>query len=121
MAKGNRQEEDTPVSVLASKYKPVALKTRPVVTGLPEQFRIRHDIRGDPLEGMPELDPKPPDFRPTGRYTQERKDDIDKVHNDDFRMSLLVYVCHYKNLIMAHSQTMNLKFLLECICGIWIL
>jgi len=40
LKQGNRQEEDTPVSVLASKYKPVALKTRPVVTGLPEQFRI---------------------------------------------------------------------------------
>jgi len=40
LKQGNRQEEDTPVSVLASKYKPVALKMRPVVTGLPEQFRI---------------------------------------------------------------------------------
>ena len=102
LKKGNRQEEDTPVSVLANKYKPVALKTRPVVTGLPEQFRIRRDIRGDPLEGMPELDPKPPDFRPTGRYTQERKDDIDKVHNDDFLWAEERKLMHH--LMMLQNQ-----------------
>ena len=39
LKQGNRQEEDTPVSVLASKYKPIALKTRPVVTGLPVLWR----------------------------------------------------------------------------------
>ena len=53
------------------KYKPVALKTRPVVQELPAEFRIKREIIGDPLADMPKLSPNPPDFTPTGRYTQE--------------------------------------------------
>ncbi|KAJ7110550.1 hypothetical protein C8R44DRAFT_634056, partial [Mycena epipterygia] len=40
------------VSVFAGKkYKPVGLKVRPVYTELPDQYRIRREIKGDPLEG----------------------------------------------------------------------
>jgi hypothetical protein len=85
LRKQGEQTKEVPVaSVLASKYKPVALKVKPIVTGLPEQFRIKREIKGDPLEGMPALSPNPPDYIPTGRYTQERKDEIDKIHSDDF-------------------------------------
>ena len=66
------------------KYKPVALKTRPVVQELPAEFRIKREIIGDPLAEMPKLSPNPPDFVPTGRYTQERKDQFDKMHGGDF-------------------------------------
>ena len=66
------------------KYKPVALKTRPVVQELPAEFRIKREILGDPLAEMPKLSPNPPDFVPTGRYTQERKDHFDIVHGGDF-------------------------------------
>ena len=66
------------------KYKSVALKTRPVVQELPAEFRIRREIIGDPLAEMPKLSTNPPDFIPTGRYTQERKDQFDKVHDEDF-------------------------------------
>ena len=66
------------------KYKPVALKTRPVVQELPAEFRIKREIIGDPLAEMPKLSPNPPDFIPTGRYTQERKDQFDNVHEGDF-------------------------------------
>ena len=66
------------------KYKSVALKTRPVVQELPAEFRIRREIIGDPLAEMPKLSTNPPDFIPTGRYTQERKDQFDKVHGEDF-------------------------------------
>jgi hypothetical protein len=66
------------------KYKPVALKTRPVVQELPAEFRIKREIIGDPLAEMPKLSPNPPDFVPTGRYTQERKDQFDEVHKGDF-------------------------------------
>jgi len=55
------------------KYKPVAIKTRPVIGELPAGFRIKREIRGDPLEEMPKLSTNPPDFEPTGRYTLERK------------------------------------------------
>jgi hypothetical protein len=37
------------------KYKPVALKTRPVVQELPAEFRIKREIIGDPLAEMPKL------------------------------------------------------------------
>jgi hypothetical protein len=66
------------------KYKPVALKTRPVIQELPPEFRIKREIIGDPLAEMPKLSPNPPDFVPTGRYTEERRDKIDKIHGEDF-------------------------------------
>ena len=66
------------------KYKPVALKTRPVVQELPAEFRIKREIIGDPLAEMPKLSPHPPYFVPTGRYTQERKEKIDNVHGENF-------------------------------------
>ena len=77
----------TATSVKASvytKYKPVALKVKPLYTELPSKYRIIQDIKGDPLENMPVLNPRPPDFEPTGRYTQERKDTIDTVHKGEF-------------------------------------
>ena len=65
-------DDDPSVSVFASKkYKPVTLKVKPVYVELPEQFRIKREIRGDPLEAMPCLNSRPLDFVPTGRYTQE--------------------------------------------------
>ena len=66
------------------KYKPVALKTRPVIQELPAEFRIKREIIGDPLAEMPKLSPNPPEFVPTGRYTEERKEMMDKVHDKDF-------------------------------------
>jgi hypothetical protein len=66
------------------KYKPVALKVKPVVQELPAEFRIKREIIGDPLADMPRLSPNPPEFTPTGRYTQERKDRFDEVHKEDF-------------------------------------
>src|SRR5277367_1069328 len=66
------------------KYKPVAIKTRPVIGELPAEFRIKREIRGDPLKEMPKLSTNPPDFEPTGRYALERKEKIDKVHKEEF-------------------------------------
>jgi hypothetical protein len=61
------------VSTFAAKrkYKPVALKVRPVLADLPDKFRITRNIIGDPLTDMPQLLPMPPPFQPTGRYTEE--------------------------------------------------
>lgn len=58
-------------------------KVRPVFTELPDEFRIERD-KGDPLAGMPEVNPRPPEFEPKGRYTQERKEAMDEVHGGDF-------------------------------------
>ncbi len=57
---------------LGKKYKPVALKVKPMYSDLPEKFRIKRDIKGDPLADMPELKPISPEFTHTGPYTQER-------------------------------------------------
>ena len=82
--KSEEARSEPVASVLASKYKPVALKVRPVFAELPERFRIKREIRGDPLAGMPVLNPHPPEFQPTGRYTQARKDAMDQVHEGEF-------------------------------------
>jgi hypothetical protein len=62
------------------KYKPVALKVKPVIGELPAKFRIIRNIIGEPLEDLLTLNPNPPPFTPTGRYTQERKDLFDTAH-----------------------------------------
>ena len=75
---------DTVAVYGARKYKPVAQKIRPVLAELPDKFRIQRKIIGDPLASMPALSPNPPPFQPTGRYTTERRDIIDKVHPEGF-------------------------------------
>jgi Integrase zinc binding domain/RNase H-like domain found in reverse transcriptase len=66
------------------KYKPVAVKVRPVLGTLLDEFRIEREIIGDPLKDMPNLNPITKDFKPTGRYTAERKEIIDKAHTGNF-------------------------------------
>ena len=66
------------------KYKPVDKKVKPVIQELPAEFRIKRKIKGNPLEEMPEFITISPEFEPTGRYTQERKDQFDKIHREDF-------------------------------------
>ena len=63
------------------KYKPVALKTRPLLADLPAKFRIERRIVGDPLVGMPPLNPTPPSrFLPGSRYTAERCAELRRRH-----------------------------------------
>lgn len=77
------RETATPTSVfVGKKYKPVAEKIKPVLTELPAKFRIERKITGDPLANLPVLNPNPPEFTPTGRYTAERKEIIDAIHDD---------------------------------------
>ena len=70
--------------VFSKKYKPVIRKVKPVLGTSPEEFRIERCITGDPLAEMPQLNPHPPDFKPTGRYIAEYKDIIDQVHGEGF-------------------------------------
>nr|GAT44352.1 predicted protein [Mycena chlorophos] len=73
---------ETVATFAGKKYKPVGLKVRPVYTELPDKYRIRREIKGDPLADMPELKPKPPKFRERrGRYTQERMLDMEQRHS----------------------------------------
>jgi hypothetical protein len=80
----NDKNEPAASVYVGKKYKPVALKVKPVYAELPERFRIERNIIGDPLADMPQLNPNPPDFEPKGRYTAERKEAMDKVHGGDF-------------------------------------
>ena len=99
----DERDDDPSVSVFASKkYKPVALKVKPVYAELPEQFRIKREIRGDPLETMPCLNLRPPDFVPTGRYTQERKEEFDRIHHGDFLLPEERKLVHH--LIIEQNQ-----------------
>jgi hypothetical protein len=54
------------------KYKPVAKQVHPVIRELPEKFHIEHKIIGNPLDDLPVLNPKPPPFIPSDRYTLEQ-------------------------------------------------
>src|ERR1700690_4172670 len=80
------------------KYKPVALKTRPILAELPDKFRIVRNIIGDPLADMPTLSPNPPPFQPTGRYTSERRDTLNKVHCDFLTPDELALMDHFMSV-----------------------
>ena len=58
-------------------YKKVANKTRPVATTLPENFRITRLEHPNLLANMPPLPTNPPDFVPTERFTQARRDQME--------------------------------------------
>jgi len=66
ITKSNSALEQVSTFAAKRKYKPVALKTRPVITDLPNKFHIVRNIVGDPLADMPTLTPTPPTFVPTG-------------------------------------------------------
>lgn len=68
----------------SKKYKPVALRTKPLADDLPGKFRIVRDIKGDPLADLPKLPTHPPEYVPTGRYTPDRRAIIDDNHPGDF-------------------------------------
>jgi hypothetical protein len=68
--------------VTKKKYKPVVKKVRPVIANLPGQYRIIRQIKGNLLENMPVLEKVPPPFKPTRRYTTERREVLVKEHKD---------------------------------------
>jgi hypothetical protein len=67
---------------MKKKYKPVALKVHLIIAELPKQFHIVCDIIGNPLAEMPTVNPNPPPYEPTRRYTQERRDKLHDIHKD---------------------------------------
>ena len=66
------------------KYKPVALKIRPIETELPSQFWIICEIKGDPLQDLPILPTRLANFVPTGWYMAKQKEQFDQVHTGNF-------------------------------------
>ena len=105
----------SPYAVFPSKkYKPVALKVRPVLGELDDKFRIKRNITGDPLEGIPKLNPNPPEFVPTGRYTQERKEIVDRLNGGDFlwkeERKLMHHLMMEQNLAFAWNDAERGQF-----------
>lgn len=80
------------------KYKPVDQKVRPVYTMSPEEFRIVREIKGNPLQDLEPLPFHPPEFTPTGRYTQERKDWFEEAHPDFWLPEERKLMHHYMSI-----------------------
>jgi hypothetical protein len=79
-----KQSEAQALTFVTRTYKPVAKKVRAVLTKLPEKYHITHNIVGESLADMPTLSPNLPDFQPTGHYTAECHNIIDKAHSEEF-------------------------------------
>ena len=95
-----RLAEDYGIPTLAESYiyKRVANKTRPVATTLPENFRIVRLEHPNPLANMPPLPTHPPDFVPTGRFTQERRAQMslgkDLLWPEEIKLAELIVCTH---------------------------
>ncbi|KAG6838648.1 hypothetical protein C0991_009966, partial [Blastosporella zonata] len=83
------------------KYKPVALRTKPVAASIPDKFQIERNIIGDPLRDMPILSVNPPPYIPTGQFSRERKDQFVKTHDNGFllksKIDLFVHLMCLQN------------------------
>ena len=98
---------------LKKKYKPVALKVKPVYSDLPEKFRIKRDIKGNPLADMPALNPISPEFTPTGRYNEERREQFQELHQDfltEEEMKLLHQLMMNQNGAFAWDESEKGRF-----------
>jgi len=107
-------EEQANTVCFAKKYKPVALKVKPVLGTLPERLRIIREIKEDPLKDIPKLPEKPPDFIPKGRYTAERKEKLDMRHMSSFlwpeERKLMHWVVAEQNQAFAWEDFERRKF-----------
>ena len=83
------------------KYKPVHLKTKPVISSLPDKFRIIRNIISDPLKDLPKLPTDPFRFQPTGQYTKERQEKFNEA-NPEFLWPSKRHLLHY--FMMVHND-----------------
>jgi hypothetical protein len=90
------------------KYKPVALKVKPHIRTLPDKFRIIQRIIGDLLKDLPTLPTNPPTFKPTGRYTEERKEIFDKI-NAGFLLPSERAFLHYFMMVHTNAFTWEMS------------
>src|SRR6202790_425361 len=63
---------------------------------------------------MPRLNPNPPNFVPVGRYTQERKEEFDRIHESDFlwpeERKLMHHLMMEQNQAFAWDDTERGRF-----------
>jgi hypothetical protein len=62
------------------KYKPVDQKVRPAMAYAPEELRVERFEVGDPLHAQKAVPIDPPQWKPVGRYTAERREEMAKRH-----------------------------------------
>jgi hypothetical protein len=91
-----------PLPICQKEIQAVAKKVHPVIGELPEKFRIERKIIGNPLDDLPTLNPNPPLFIPSGHYTLERRDQLDKNHPGNFLWSAERDLMH--NFMLAHDS-----------------
>ncbi|KAE9401900.1 hypothetical protein BT96DRAFT_991735 [Gymnopus androsaceus JB14] len=84
------------------KYKPVAIKVRPVKTLMLEEFVVKRNITRDPLAGMPMLDPNPPEFKPSEKYTAERAAAMEANHDEHFLRPEEMNILH--DFVLKHED-----------------
>ncbi|KNZ76762.1 hypothetical protein J132_08835 [Termitomyces sp. J132] len=66
------------------KYKPVAMKTKPVASHVSKDFQIECQIISNLLATIPQLNPNPPPFVPTKQFTSEQQVKLVKDHDTGF-------------------------------------
>ena len=54
------------------------------------------------MANIPRINPQPPEFEPTRRYTQERKEEFDRIHKSDFLWPEEKKLMHH--LMMEQNQ-----------------
>jgi len=81
---------------------------------LPERFRIMKKIVDDSLQGIPKLPEYPPEFKPRGRYTLERKKKLDMAYEKGFlwpeERKLIHWLVKEQNEAFAWNDTEKEKF-----------
>ncbi|KAE9383962.1 hypothetical protein BT96DRAFT_843045, partial [Gymnopus androsaceus JB14] len=87
--------------------RPVHCRIMPVPTTLPEEFRVICHFPTDPLEGISQLNPVPPPYTPTGCYTQECKEIIDRIHDQSFLWPEEMKAVHHLIMLQEHASMWN--------------
>src|SRR5882672_5967937 len=64
-------------ALTSARYKKATNHICPVRTTLPEEYRILRRIPSDPLMSLPSLPRQPPEFVPSEKFTEERKEKMD--------------------------------------------
>ena len=86
--------------VMKKKYKPVALKTHPVLGTLPSKFCIKQNIIRDLLANIQTIPPILPPFSPHSHYTEEQRNKTDNLH-------LLGFLWPIKHNLLHHFMSLQ--------------
>lgn len=110
----NLNNLDKTASCFAKKYKPVALKVKPVLGTLPERFRITREILKDLLKQMSKLPERLLAFQSKEYYTLDWKEKLDTAYSKEFlwpeERKLMHWLIVEQNEAFAWDDTERGKF-----------